>query len=64
MNGIIATQTLRERGVTTPIIALSGFATGEQIEAAMKHGFTDCLTKPVRKGDVVQMVTKYIRASV
>jgi CheY-like chemotaxis protein len=47
MTGIEICRGLRAAGQTLPILALSAAALPEQIEAAMRAGFTAYLTKPI-----------------
>jgi CheY-like chemotaxis protein len=47
LNGIEATKALRERGVTTPIVALTADAFDEDRRACLAAGMNDFLTKPL-----------------
>ncbi|MGR4864976.1 response regulator [Caulobacter sp. LARHSG274] len=47
LNGIEATRALRERGVTTPIVALTADAFDEDRRACLKAGMNDFLAKPL-----------------
>jgi CheY-like chemotaxis protein len=47
IDGLVAARTLRERGDTTPIIALTANAFEEDRKACMEAGMDDFLTKPV-----------------
>jgi len=47
MNGVVATQLLRHAGVTVPIVAVTGNALVEDVEAFLHSGADDVLTKPV-----------------
>jgi CheY-like chemotaxis protein len=47
LNGIEATKALRERGVTTPIVALTADAFDEDRRACLAAGMNDFLAKPL-----------------
>ena len=47
MNGAMATQHLKRRGVSVPVVGLTGNALQPDIEEFLKAGVTACLTKPV-----------------
>jgi len=47
LNGVEATKALRERGVTTPIVALTADAFDEDRRACLKAGMNDFLAKPL-----------------
>jgi len=48
MNGVVATQLLRHAGIRLPIIAVTGNALAEDVQAFMMAGAEAVLTKPVR----------------
>jgi CheY-like chemotaxis protein len=47
LNGLEATRALRERGVTTPIVALTADAFDEDRRACLAAGMNDFLAKPL-----------------
>lgn len=47
MDGLEATAILRKRGWLRPVIALSAYATLEERERCLSHGFTDHVCKPI-----------------
>jgi CheY-like chemotaxis protein len=49
MNGVVATQLLRHAGIRLPIIAVTGNALAEDVQAFMMAGAEAVLTKPVRR---------------
>ncbi len=64
MDGFAATRELRrlekESGANpTPIVALSADVLPETVEQAMRCGFTEHLAKPIRKGDLIELLARY-----
>jgi CheY-like chemotaxis protein len=46
MGGLSLFQELRRMGWQTPVILLTGHATGEELDALRAQGVSACLTKP------------------
>jgi CheY-like chemotaxis protein len=63
MDGYQATETLRSTGYTVPIVALTAHAMNEERERARKAGFSDYLSKPVSRIELLSMVSKFNRTS-
>lgn len=61
MDGYTATQQLREKGYTKPIIALTAHAMAEVRRKCLSVGYTDHLTKPINSTELVSMVHRYVR---
>lgn len=59
MDGHEATRLLRKGGTKTPIIALTAHAMKEELERTVASGFTDFLSKPLRREALVQALLKY-----
>lgn len=59
MDGHGATRVLRAKGFQTPIIALTAHAMQEEREHAIESGFTDFLSKPVQKNELVSMILNH-----
>lgn len=59
MDGHQATQTLRSTGYKVPIVALTAHAMNEERERARTSGFTDYLSKPVSRDELLAMVSKF-----
>ncbi len=60
MDGLEATRLLRQHGLTTPIIALTGHSSDEDRQRCLQAGCTDHLVKPV---DAVKLVAALKRIS-
>ena len=61
MDGYQATQTIRESNQNVPIIALTAHALAEHRAEALKSGFTDFLTKPIKRELLIETVEKYLQ---
>ncbi len=59
MGGIEATELIRKTDPDIPIIAQTAYATLDEKDSALRAGFTDYLTKPIRKEELMDMVYKY-----
>jgi len=62
MDGIAATKILREKGIDTPIVALTGNAMQEAQDSCYAAGFTDFLTKPIQRDALLSAVAKIMDA--
>jgi two-component system, sensor histidine kinase and response regulator len=60
MNGYEATEQLRSKGITTPIIAATASAVKEEREKCTAVGMDDLLIKPFKKTDVVPILQKWL----
>lgn len=47
MNGVVATQILRSHGISIPIVAVTGNALTEDVNAFVMAGANSVLTKPI-----------------
>lgn len=59
LNGIEATRALRERGVTTPIVALTADAFDEDRRACLAAGMNDFLAKPLTPSALRGVLTNW-----
>jgi CheY-like chemotaxis protein len=59
LNGLEATRALRERGVTTPIVALTADAFDEDRRACLAAGMNDFLAKPLTPAALRGVLTNW-----
>jgi len=62
MNGYDATRALREKGITTPIVALTANAMQGDEKKCTEAGCDDYLTKPLDRGELMEKIRKYLPA--
>ena len=59
MDGLEATQQIRQFNKSIPIIAQTAFALEGDKEKAINAGCNDYLTKPINKNELIQLIQKY-----
>lgn len=59
MDGYTATATLRQEGYKKPIVAFTAHAFEDEKERCLSIGFTDFLSKPIKKRALVDCIAKY-----
>ena len=64
MDGYTAASTLRSNGYKKPIIAFTAHAFEDERERCLKMGFTDFLSKPIKKRELVECIAKYRRGNI
>jgi signal transduction histidine kinase len=61
VDGYQATQTLRKKGVTSPIIAMTAHALEGDREKCIDAGCDDYVAKPINRDKLYEIVSKYVR---
>lgn len=62
IDGYEATEQLRKKGLTTPIIALTANAMTGDDEKCLSVGCNDYMSKPIDREELLQMLCKYLPA--
>ncbi len=57
LDGFETTQKLRASGFKKPIVALTAHAFSENREKALLNGFTEYITKPINRNDLIRTIT-------
>ncbi len=60
MNGLDATQALRDKNIKTPIIAMTANAMKGDREVCIEAGMNDYIGKPVKLDDLARLIDKWI----
>ncbi|HEG42520.1 MAG TPA: response regulator [Phycisphaerales bacterium] len=60
MNGYEATKAIREKRITTPIVALTANAMKGDDEECFKVGCDEYLTKPIDRSELLEVIGKYL----
>ena len=60
MDGLTATKLLREQGICSPIVALTGNDTQEERDTCFAAGFSDFLAKPIQRNTLLSTIAKII----
>ena len=63
INGFDTTRKIREKGITTPIIALTAFDKQEVMEEALAAGMNDIMVKPFEPTKLYQVITNQVKNS-
>ncbi|MGL2967091.1 response regulator [Flavobacterium sp. XGLA_31] len=63
INGFDTTRKIREKGITTPIIALTAFDKQEVMEEALGVGMNDIMVKPFEPTKLYQVITNQVKNS-
>jgi two-component system, cell cycle response regulator DivK len=61
MNGYEATEMLKKKFPTLPIVAQTAFAMSDDREKALDAGCDDYLAKPIKSKDLLSVVEKFIK---
>jgi len=63
MNGYKATRALREKDISTPIIALTAYAMESDAQKCLEAGCDDYLAKPFSPDKLMEIVNKHLQAA-
>ena len=63
MDGLTATQKLRNQGFQQPIIALTANAMRHEQKQCLDAGCNDVCTKPIDQNDFVRVLSKYLKST-
>lgn len=61
MNGVEAMLSLRSQGFTKPIVALTAQASLDEREECLAQGFTDHISKPVNRRELIASITRHLQ---
>lgn len=56
MNGVDCTREIRRKGISCPVIALTGYSLPETLQEFLDAGMNDCLIKPVEEEKLVAIL--------
>lgn len=59
-SGVEIIKALKESGITTPVVAISGFIDGRIVRDALSAGAVAYLPKPFTKGELVELLARVI----
>ena len=60
LDGFVVVTTLRERGIRTPMIAVTALLLDGVDRIALDAGYNDFLRKPIEQKDVTRVVEEYL----
>lgn len=60
MNGLEATEKIKEKSPNLPIIAQTAYSTESDKQLALKHGCDDFISKPIDKEKLYGLINKYL----
>ena len=60
MDGLEATRKLRQRGIRTPVIAITAHAFAEEQEQCIKSGMNDFISKPFKEKDLKEKLITFL----
>jgi signal transduction histidine kinase/ligand-binding sensor domain-containing protein/CheY-like chemotaxis protein len=58
INGIEALKQIRNKGYNIPVIAITAHAHANEKEEIMKNDFNEYLSKPIKKDDLIKLISK------
>ena len=64
LDGFVVVTTLRERGITIPMIAVTALTLDGVDRVALDAGYNDFLRKPIEQEDVARVIEKYLNTDI
>ncbi len=61
LNGLVLIKKIRESGITTPILAITGFGNKKMVLELMRAGCNDYLDKPFSMNEFINRISKLIK---
>lgn len=61
MNGIIATQKIKQRFPDLPIIVQTAYTTQNDQDKAIEAGCDDFIKKPFKRGDLIKLINRTVK---
>lgn len=64
LDGFVVVTTLRERGITIPMIAVTALTLDGVDRVALDAGYNDFLRKPIEREDVSRIIEEYFHTDI
>ena len=64
LDGFVVVTTLRERGINTPMIAVTALTLDGVDRVALDAGYNDFLRKPIEQEDVSRVIEEYFQTDI
>jgi CheY-like chemotaxis protein len=62
MNGMECVKIIRGKGLTVPVIALTGYSDREELKQFLESGFSDCLVKPLSERSLINRISRFLKS--
>ncbi len=64
LDGFVVVSSLRERGITTPVIAVTALLLDGVDQVALDAGFDNFLRKPIEQEDVARVIEEHLNTDI